>query len=481
MTTAHKLWLGFGTMTALLAVSGVAILVRVRNIEGLVHEQADVARPRSVSTRQLEINVLNYTLNIHYYLRSGDQKTRQIAKEQADGVERHLAEYEQFVATSLQRELATRCAATWKEIYALGQTVMDAENRQPRQEDLARLYDLRIGFEKFLDEEMQVNSVDIYNARKNATLQNVESIVQFALILLVGGVLTAVATGWAVGRGIVKVEQALRQAHDALEGRVRERTAELTTVNDALQRSNRELEQFASVASHDLQEPLRKIQAFGDRLQTKCAEKLGEQGGEYLERILESAIRMRTLIDDLLLFSRVANKSQPFVPISLTALAREAVSDLESRIQQTGGRVEIGDLPTLDADPSQMRQVLQNLIANALKFHRPGTPPVVRVRGRMLSNGAAGHNSGGRSGPLCEIAVEDNGIGFEEVYLDRIFELFQRLHGRNEYEGTGMGLAICRKIVERHGGQITAKSTPGQGATFLVTLPVRQPRGENKQ
>ncbi|MGI8955595.1 MAG: sensor histidine kinase [Chthoniobacterales bacterium] len=298
---------------------------------------------------------------------------------------------------------------------------------------------------------------------------------------------TAVVTQWTttlLGLGLVlaayllakreldtrrRGTEALARANDELEGRVLARTTDLGEANESLQRSNRELEQFASVASHDLQEPLRKIQAFGDRLQTRCAAELGEQGRDYLVRMLASATRMRSLIDALLSFSRITIKAQPFAPVDLAATADEVVSDLEDRIQRMGGRVEVGPLPSVEADPLQMRQLFQNLIGNGLKFARPDVPPVVKVMSRLL-------NQSEENGPIprCEISVCDNGIGFEEVYLDRIFELFQRLHGRQEYEGTGMGLAICRKIVERHGGTITAQSSPGSGANFLVTLPLRQ-------
>jgi len=241
---------------------------------------------------------------------------------------------------------------------------------------------------------------------------------------------------------------------------------------DQLQRSNRELEQFGSVAAHDLQEPLRKIQAFGDRLKTKYGEALEDQGRDYLERMQNAAARMRNLIDDLLTFSRLTSKAQSFPQVDLTKVAQEVVSDLEGHLQQTGGRVEVGDLPTVEADPMQMRQLLQNLIDNALKFHKPAVPPVVRVEAKVLHDPA--HRSKSQVRAFYQVTVQDNGIGFEEQYRDRIFELFQRLHGRQEYEGTGMGLAICRKIVERHGGTITAKGAPGDGATFTITLPATQ-------
>ena len=263
----------------------------------------------------------------------------------------------------------------------------------------------------------------------------------------------------------------LTRSHAQLEIRVLERTSQLNMTNEALQRSNRELEQFASVASHDLQEPLRKIQAFGDRLATRYQPVLGEQGQEYVARMQSSATRMRRLIDDLLEFSRVTTKAQPLEKCDLGQIAREVVSDLESRLQQTGGRVDIGPLPTIRSDPTQMRQLLQNLIGNALKFHRPNVAPMIDVRGRVLTSEGNGQVDSSPK-PQAEVVVTDNGIGFEQQFAERIFDVFQRLHGRQEFEGTGMGLAICRRIVERHGGHIRAESQPGAGARFIVTLPI---------
>ena len=262
---------------------------------------------------------------------------------------------------------------------------------------------------------------------------------------------------------IGRVDQAFHTMATAL----RRRTADLNA-------SNRELQDFAAVASHDLQEPLRKIEAFGSRLKTKYDQVLDEPGRDYLARMLAATVRMRRLINDLLSFSRVTTKARAFVTVDLAEVAQEVVSDLEGRMFDTGGRVEVGALPTIEAEPLQMRQLLQNLIGNGLKFHRQGEPPVVRIEGRLLDTSDP-HAEGPAPGPRrCEIQVQDNGIGFEEVYSERIFELFQRLHGRDEYEGTGMGLAICRKIVTRHGGTISAHSAPGQGATFIVTLAVTQ-------
>ncbi len=241
-----------------------------------------------------------------------------------------------------------------------------------------------------------------------------------------------------------------------------------------LARSNAELEQFANVASHDLQEPLRKIVTFSDRLKTKYGEALTAQGCDYLERMQNAAERMQTLINDLLTLSRIMTKAQPFVPVDLAQVVQEVLSDLEVRIEHTRGQVEVGELCTIDADPLQMRQLLQNLIGNALKFHQDVEPPRVRIYSQLLK-GEQQQSTGNSAIPaLCQILVEDNGIGFDEKYKDRIFNPFQRLHGRSEYEGTGMGLAICRKIVERHNGSITVQSGLGQGSTFIVTLPLQQ-------
>ena len=256
-----------------------------------------------------------------------------------------------------------------------------------------------------------------------------------------------------VQEGAVVIARDIRERKRAVE--------ELRTTMKQLQQSNRELEDFAYVASHDLQEPLRKIQAFGDLLKTKHGAQIDTQGRDYIDRMQSAAKRMQVLINDLLSFSRVTTKAQPFVPVNLGAIAREVAHDLELRTHETNAEMIINELPTIDADPLQMRQLMQNLFSNALKFRRPGVPPRVEIRG-AANDGRA------------EITVSDNGIGFDDKYADRIFTMFERLHGRGKYEGTGIGLAICRKIAQRHGGEITAQSRPGEGSTFVVSLPIRQ-------
>lgn len=266
----------------------------------------------------------------------------------------------------------------------------------------------------------------------------------------------------------------LTAANEALETRVKRRTAQLEVTNLNLERSNQELQDFAYVASHDLQEPLRKIQAFGTILQDEYADALGE-GGDYLARMRSAAARMSTLIEDLLAFSRVTTHAKEHAEIDLSTIISEVLEDLETRIEDTHGTVTVTKMPKIYADPLQMRQLFQNLIGNALKFHRPDTPPKVTVSSKITKPTST-------SKGVYEISVSDNGVGFEEKYLDRIFAVFQRLHGRDNYEGTGIGLAVCRKIVERHNGTITATSTPGKGSTFIIQLPIKKlPRLDSKK
>jgi signal transduction histidine kinase len=261
---------------------------------------------------------------------------------------------------------------------------------------------------------------------------------------------------------------ALRKARDELELRVQERTAELGLINKALkdyaaklERLNRELSEFVFAASHDLREPLRKIQAFGTILTDKFKDVLGVEGRDYLRRMTSAASRMSALIQSLLDYSHLSRPVEPFEPTDLSKVVKDAVTDLELLIQEAGGTVAYGDLPVIEADAVQLRQLFQNLISNAMKFAEASRPPVVKIHTR-------------KNGAMCEITVEDNGTGFDEKHVDRVFKPFQRLHGRSKIDGTGMGLAICRKIVDRHGGTITTRPVPGKGTTFIIDLPVRQ-------
>ena len=256
----------------------------------------------------------------------------------------------------------------------------------------------------------------------------------------------------------------------------RKETAQaMAAANAKLERRNRALRDFAYIASHDLQEPLRKIRAFSNLVLDDYGDRVDDTGQHYLECMQDAAERMSQLINDLLVYSRVTTQAQPFESVALDEVMRNIRRDLDLQIEDVNGTVEVEDLPTIEADPTQMRQLLQNLVGNGLKFHRSDVPPHVTVSA-TVEPAAQDLQEDGKLDPSCEevcrLTVTDNGIGFEESHADRIFTPFKRLHGRSEYEGTGMGLAICRRIVERHGGHITADSTPNEGTTFTVLLPV---------
>ncbi|MFA7383079.1 MAG: PAS domain S-box protein [Desulfurivibrionaceae bacterium] len=280
-----------------------------------------------------------------------------------------------------------------------------------------------------------------------------------------------------------KMERELQEYRDWLEDLVDERAQEVKSVNArlllevaerqqaqqelerlaaSLRRSNAELEQFAHVASHDMKEPLLLIVAFTERLLGRWPDKFDGRAGEYLERVLKAARQLQELVDDILQLSKVRCCEYPFGVVALEELLREVLGDFEEKIRQAQGNVEVGALASIEGDRIQLRQLFQNIIANALKYRQTDLPPNIEVKGRK------------RAGGSYEITVQDNGIGFEEKYVERIFQPFVRLHGRHEYEGTGIGLATCEKIVARHGGRITAKSKPGVGSTFIINLPIVQ-------
>jgi PAS domain S-box-containing protein len=236
---------------------------------------------------------------------------------------------------------------------------------------------------------------------------------------------------------------------------------------EKLKRSNQQLEQFAFIASHDLQEPLRKIRAFGNLLEKESGDHLIGESADHLKRIIQAAERMQMMINSMLELSRVTTHGGAYIPVDLNKIAQEVISDLETPIRKAQAVVQVGELPVIEANPVQMRQLLQNLIANAIKFHQDDLPPRVNLTGKIESLPAGVQM-------MAVLAIEDNGIGFEEREFERILQPFQRLHHHNKYEGMGMGLPICARIVERHGGKLEGKSQVGQGTTFYVTLPVIQ-------
>lgn len=268
-----------------------------------------------------------------------------------------------------------------------------------------------------------------------------------------------------------KYQADLESVNEDLESRIADRTQELSVYSDELARSNRELEDFAFVASHDLQEPLRKIRAFGNRLESGYNDVIDERGKDYLARMLNAAERMSMLISDLLAFSRVSTRGKDFDDVNLKTAVESILGDLEIAITEKSAQINVGDLPTVRGDKSQLEQVFLNLLSNALKFQSEGVTPVVNVSARDATEEETKDLLLSEEYEWTKITVSDNGIGFDQSFAEKIFAPFQRLHGRSEYKGTGIGLAVCRRIVERHNGQITATSALGKGATFSIIMP----------
>ena len=256
-----------------------------------------------------------------------------------------------------------------------------------------------------------------------------------------------------------RAEDELRKAKDELEDRIGERTAELAQTVEELRRSNADLEHFAYAASHDLQEPLRQVASFVQLLALRYGDRLDENGRQYIDQAVEGAKRMSTLIKGLLDYSRVSTQARTITPTDVGAVLEEVLSDLHLSIKEAGAQVAADPLPTVPADRIQLAQVFRNLISNAVKFRHPDRPPTVRI-------------SAHRQDGAWEFRVCDNGIGIESVYYERIFEIFQRLHTRRYYEGTGIGLALVKRIIDRHGGRIWVESQFGEGSTFFFTIPV---------
>jgi signal transduction histidine kinase len=312
--------------------------------------------------------------------------------------------------------------------------------------------------------ELQQTAYDRLEQQRAEANQVQQQVIITQIFATVLGLILAGIIFVLVGRALKKQ----REDAEKLEALVADRTLALERYAVELQRSNRELQDFAFVASHDLQEPLRKIRSFGDRLEQKYAAQLGD-GADYIRRMQVAAARMSRLIEDLLAFSRISSQAKKFEQVSLQEILEDVLEDLYVTIEAKGAQVNADPLPTIEADPTQMRQLLQNLVGNAIKFVPADRNPVINILTRIILPEENATDAG-----WFEMQIIDNGIGFDEKFIDRIFTPFQRLHGKDEYPGTGIGLSICRRIVEHHHGRIQASSIPGKSATFIVRLPLRQ-------
>jgi light-regulated signal transduction histidine kinase (bacteriophytochrome) len=276
-------------------------------------------------------------------------------------------------------------------------------------------------------------------------------------------------------------EKKLIAINKNLENEIRERKMSEEQVNelnrklveniDRLEAANKDLDRFAFMSSHDLQEPLRKIRTFTDLLYTKYKDVFNDDAVHYINRIQKAAQRMQTLIKDILEFSQLSNDTERFVETDLNILVEEVLSDMETLIHEKQAKINIKSLPSLEVNPGLIRPLFFNLIGNALKYSRKETEPVIEIYGEP-ETGNDDLNAVVKKKRFCRIFVKDNGIGFDQKYAEQIFEMFVRLHGNSEYQGTGIGLALCKQIVEKHQGYISALSSEKQGSTFIISLPM---------
>ena len=308
------------------------------------------------------------------------------------------------------------------------------------------------------------------------------------VILPDGRIRTMLSRGEVILDGNGEVIRLIGTMQDVTEQKNIEQ--ELLLKSQKLEATNAELQKFASIASHDLREPLRKIITFGSMLEKNYEEALGEKGTTYLQKITNASSRMQKLIDDILDFSKLTVNLQSFTKVNLNDVVNNILSDMEVAIEKSGTQIIVDPLPEIDAIDSLIGQLFQNMIGNAIKFRRKDVKPVIKIKAEIITRAyftpaeADAHKTFTTGANIndnerfCKILISDNGIGFDEAYLDRIFLIFQRLHAKSEYEGTGIGLAIVKKVVDFHNGFITASSKPGEGTTFVVILPVEQKTGD---
>jgi len=343
-----------------------------------------------------------------------------------------------------------------------------------------------------IEKDLEAQKIDVMHAMKNA----VSTLTAVCVITIIISMISIILLTNAIYYPIKKLKDAteeigegdlektvvitskdeigeLAASFNRMSGNLNISRSGLISTAIRLDQSNKELENFLKISSHDLQEPLRKLILFGGLLKDRYGRSLEDQGRDYIERMQKAVKRMQELINNLVTYSQVTTNTGVIIPVNITAIVHQVLSDLKLHSKEVNGRVEVSELPTIDADPVQMQHLFLGLIGNALKFRKKDEPPFVKINCSLMPNKAGKPDNGTPDNILYQITVEDNGIGFQEEYSERIFDFFQRLHSNSDHEGAGIGLSICRKIAESHGGSITARGIPGQGSTFIVTLPAK--------
>jgi signal transduction histidine kinase len=461
------------TPTLIFCCLVLTALLSYRATKGLIEDNTSVIHTQEVIEQVL---ISTSSLNIaesgqRGYILTGDQLYLEKYHQSLQLVDKHLQELKALTVDNSARQVQVeQLAVLVKRRVAIMQSVLDSYRTDGLEQGKQVL--IHGGGLQTMTELMAV-AQQIYTDEKKLLRDRSTNSIQsrdYALnSFIIGGIFSTTLVLFCYYilindlRHRKQVAQELAKARDKLEQRVMERTLEL-------EQSNRELQEFAFVASHDLQEPLRKIQVFGDRLRDKTSVQLDGSALDYLARMQNAAKRMQSLINDLLMFSRVSSDQRPLESVDLNLIAKEVLSDLEGSVEHYGGQVDVvHPLPVINADPLQMRQLLQNIVSNALKFHRLDVAPEVSIIWQNRLN----FEDFQTSEKFYEIAISDNGIGIDQQYFEKIFVPFQRLHGKSEYEGTGIGLSVCRKIIERHHGYIRVMTNPsGQGTVLTIGFPV---------
>ncbi|CAH9063563.1 Adaptive-response sensory-kinase SasA [Pseudoalteromonas holothuriae] len=470
----------FVSLSAVIIVAAIIFnaVIGLKNITNIATIQKDLTKASEVMLviDSLHIDLLNAESSHRGFLISEKNKhltpfTKaleqfELSLERTKQVQSHshlqqqrIAEFTRLAQIKLDSLKASIELAAQSNVIPTHRILEDVENSD---------IDLRNRYSIIIHEETLIR-LDLLKRLDIARANSKRNVVWFtALSILLCGAILLLLIKHLKSTKAAKLN--LEQYNATLEQKVQARTHALEVYAEELNRSNRELEDFAFVASHDLQEPLRKIRAFGDRLTTTYGEQLGDKGQDYLARMNSAAMRMSTLITDLLELSRVTTRGKPFIEVDLNLLLSKVIEDLEVAIEDSHSKVTVHPLPQITADASQLTQLFSNLISNAIKFRRANEPPVIDIKCEVTTAPEHLTNQGDES--WIKITVTDNGIGFDSEYQEKIFTPFQRLHSRKDYAGTGIGLAVCRRIIERHGGEISASSPAQTGAVFTMLLPI---------